>query len=244
MVPESLPPYRYISSTPISTADASNLLNTYLTNSESHPHLHPDALITPGGVTLSAHGGPLGGVVLHNLRRVAAGLRGEYLEPEKTPEPEEQEEQNGDGKWKKGKRRNIETAEAQAVDANGGQTAYAADEGWQNLSEYEREQGQVEVGEVGDRNHFVASGGDAPEVQTTGSVEEDAGEEVGQKRKSKEDKEARKKAKKARDKQFKKEKAQKVGDDEASGEPHDEPKKEKGTKEKESKKSRKQAKAE
>ncbi|KAH4341242.1 hypothetical protein HBH98_182210 [Parastagonospora nodorum] len=33
----------------------------------------------------------MGSVVMHSLRRVAAGMRGEFLEPEKTPEPEEDE---------------------------------------------------------------------------------------------------------------------------------------------------------
>lgn len=87
---EAPPPARHIRSTAIDQHAASVMLDTYLRNSESHPHLHPDAIITPSGVTASSIGGSHGGVVMHNLRRVAAGLRGDYLEPEATPEPEEQ----------------------------------------------------------------------------------------------------------------------------------------------------------
>ncbi|KAF2280924.1 uncharacterized protein EI97DRAFT_368477 [Westerdykella ornata] len=134
MHPEALPPYRHISNKPISLSAASALLDTYITNSETHPHLHPDALITPSGVTFSSHGGPLGGVIMHNLRRVAAGLRGEYLEPEATPEPEEQ----GVAFESKKKQGNKQ----------GPNDASGTEEGWQDLSEYEREEGEdAEVGE-------------------------------------------------------------------------------------------------
>lgn len=189
---EALPPYRHISSKPISLTAASTLLDTYITNSETHPHLHPDALITPSGVTFSSHGGPSGGVIMHNLRRVAAGLRGEYLEPEATPEPEEQEP-GFQSKKKQGKKQDADTVSG-------------AEEGWQDMSEYEREEGVTEVGDLGEGVNFVQSGGQAPDVVATG---EDDAEEVGGKRKAKEDKEARKKAKKARDKEFKKQKEMK-----------------------------------
>jgi hypothetical protein len=171
------------------------MLETYLTNSESHPHLHPDALITPTGVTFSSHGGPMGSVVMHNLRRVAAGLRGEYLEPEKTPEPEENEDGDDFGAGKKfnkkgGKKR---------------KDAPAADEGWQDKAEYEREEGMIEIGEIGDRTNVVQDGGEEPEVQVTDGLQEDgskkrkAGQDEG-----KIDKESRKLAKKKRSEQRKK----------------------------------------
>lgn len=129
---------------------------------------------------------------MHNLRRVAAGLRGEYLEPEATPEPEEQEP-GFQSKKKQGKKQDADTVSG-------------AEEGWQDMSEYEREEGVTEVGDLGEGVNFVQSGGQAPDVVATG---EDDAEEVGGKRKAKEDKEARKKAKKARDKEFKKQKEMK-----------------------------------
>ncbi|KAF2740535.1 hypothetical protein EJ04DRAFT_213096 [Polyplosphaeria fusca] len=206
MTPDTLPPYRHISSTPISLGDASALLTTYLTNSESHAHLHPDALITPTGVEFSSHGGASGGVVIHNLRRVAAGLRGEYLEPEKTPEPETQDQTNAWGdegahkKKKKGRR---------ATDS----AAATANEGWQDMSEYEREQA-AEVGEIGPRDTLVAEGQEAVEHEevyaTVGAQEEDGDVEGGKKRKKTSDeKEARKKAKKEKEKQRKRDKESK-----------------------------------
>lgn len=176
---QTLPPYRHVSSRTISLEDGSALLAKYLANSERHAHLHPDALITPSGASFSASGGPSGGVVMHNLRRVAAGLRGEYLEPEPSPEPEEQGA-SSKGDWK-------------------GKKSGGAEETWQDMSEFEKEEGAVEVGEIGARTNFVQEGGEAPELE--------AADEDGQKKRkqgddSKLDKEARKKAKKAKDKEF------------------------------------------
>ena len=136
---------------------------------------------------------------MHNLRRVAAGLRGEFLEPEKTPEPEEQEEEQGGKYKKKGKRRDVETIE----DNKGAPDVGATEEGWVEMSEYEREEGRVEVGEVGTRDHFVEGGGEEPEIEAEG-------EEGSKKRKmEKLDKEARKKAKKERNKELRREKERK-----------------------------------
>jgi hypothetical protein len=203
---EAPPPSHKVSSTPISVTDASRMLETYITNSESHPHLHPDALVTPTGVAFSSNGGPMGSVVMHNLRRVAAGLRGEYLEPEKTPEPEENEDENADGlgagkKFNK-KRKGFTTLR---------------EEDWEDKAVYEQEQGGIEVGEIGDRMNFVQEGGEEPEVQVTTGAEEDTG--VKKRKKEGEassgdavvDKEARKKAKKERDAQRKRDNAKKAG---------------------------------
>ncbi|KAL5121905.1 hypothetical protein ACEQ8H_000121 [Pleosporales sp. CAS-2024a] len=195
---EALPPARHISSKPISTVDASLMLETYLTHSESHPHLHPDALITPIGVTFSSHGGPLGSVVMHNLRRVAAGLRGEYFEPEKTPEPEED---SGAKKSSKNKRKDLSTT--------------MADADWQDKAEYEAEQGGVEVGEVGDRTNVVQGGGEEPEIQLTGGAAQNGAKKRKTGAQAMTDKEARKAAKKEREKAWKREKAAKHQNKEA-----------------------------
>ncbi|KAJ8113602.1 hypothetical protein OPT61_g4306 [Boeremia exigua] len=189
MVPDAPPPHRLVSSKPISLADASTMLQNYIANSETHPHLHPDALITPTGVTFSSHGGPTGGVVMHNLRRVAAGLRGEYLEPEPTPEPEEAAAE-GDRAWNgknkgKGKRTTFTDAEAGTVEVE-----------WQDKETYEREQGEMEIGDLGDRTNVVQDGGDEPHVDVTGEKRKGGDAKL--------DKEARKKAKKDRDAQRKK----------------------------------------
>jgi hypothetical protein len=161
------------------------MLQTYISHSEAHPHLHPDALITPTGVTFSSHGGPTGGVVMHNLRRIAAGLRGEYLEPEPTPEPETEEGAEGEKAWngKKGKGKKTTFTDVEVE--------------WQDKEAYEREQGEVEIGDIGERTNIVKDGGEEPEVEVTGEKRKGGDAKL--------DKEARKKAKKERDAQRKKE---------------------------------------
>jgi hypothetical protein len=131
-------------------------------------------------------------------------LRGEFLEPEKTPEPEEGEENAEDsfgaGKYNKG-----------------GKKRKTVEDDWEPIEQYERDQGMVEVGEIGDRMNFVQEGGVEPEVQVTGDAQANgdaqtnggAQESGGKKRKQddggKTDKEARKAAKKEREKQRKRE---------------------------------------
>lgn len=128
---------------------------------------------------------------MHNLRRVAAGLRGEYLEPEATPEPEDEEGAEDGAQFRytkkaKGKKTTFTDAEAGAVEIE-----------WQDKETYEREQGEIEVGDVGDRSNVVGEGGQEPEVEVTGEKRKGADAKL--------DKEARKKAKKERDAQRKKE---------------------------------------
>jgi len=212
MVPDTLPPHRLLTTTHIPTETASSILQTYILNSESHAHLHPDALIKASKVVFSAHGGPTGGVVMHNLRRVAAGLRGEYLEPEATPEPEETATtgegvevsaavgaQGKSGKIARPKKSMKPTGTKMTFeDEEGPSVEETANEGWMDKETYELEEGAVdEVGELGERSNFVASGGAVPEVEATD-------EGAGSKRKAAQDKEARKKAKKEREAEFKK----------------------------------------
>ncbi|KAF2185086.1 hypothetical protein K469DRAFT_708362 [Zopfia rhizophila CBS 207.26] len=203
MTPDSYPPCRRVSSRQISLSSASDLLSTFLQSSTKHPHLHPDAQITPTGIEFSTNGGPKGGIVLHSLRRVVAGMRGEVLEPEPTPEPGDDEGNENRRKSKKGRKEGAEGSDT---------VARAEEEEWQNMSEYEREEGGIEVGEIGPRDTFVQAGGE-PEVHVVGESEVEE-VEIGQKRKKikderKKDKEARKKAKKERNKEFKREKEKK-----------------------------------
>lgn len=215
MVPDVLPPHRLLSTHSIPADSASSLLQTYILNSESHAHLHPDALIKHSKVVFSAHAGPTGGVVMHNVRRVAAGLRGEYLEPESTPEPEETATtaegvagsaavgaMGANGKMARPKKSMKATGTKMTFDdeEGGASIEETANEGWMDKETYELEEGAVdEVGELGERSNFVQSGGVAPEVEAT----DEAG--AGSKRKAKpDDKEARKKAKKEREKEFRK----------------------------------------
>jgi hypothetical protein len=199
MILEAPPPRRHISGAPISLSDASGILEKYLSNSETHPHLHPDATITPEGVAFNAQGGAMGNPIMHHLRRVAAGLRGEYQEPERALDMEEDQQDF--------------TADVTVSGGKGktGKKAAGADDDWQDLASYQAEQGDIEIGEIGDRTNVVQEGGEEPQVQSPKDRKKRKNEQAeelvvadGQI-----DKEARKRAKKERDQQRKKEKAAK-----------------------------------
>jgi hypothetical protein len=196
MLLEAPPPRRHISSASVSLSTASAILQKYLQNSEAHAHLHPDALITPDGVTFNAQGGSMGNPLMHHLSRVAAGLRGEYLEPERTLDAEEEEE--GEGK--------------DSVAGGQGGKGAAVQEDWQDMASYQAEQGGIEIGEVGDRTNVVQEGGEEPEVQSKDNKKRKKDQADGQQAPAdgQMDKEARKKAKKDRDLQRKRENAAKA----------------------------------
>jgi hypothetical protein len=198
---EAPPPRRHISSAPISLNTASTIVSTYLQNSETHAHLHPDANITPEGITFNAQGGAMGNPLMHHLRRVAAGLRGEYLEPDKTLDEEENDVQEGVADVVVGSKK----------PGKGRKEFAAVEEDWQDMASYQAEQG-IEIDELGPRTNVVQEGGEEPEVQATG--------DKGKKRKKAEaddggaadgklDKAARKKAKKDKAKQERREKEKK-----------------------------------
>lgn len=170
------PPHRIVSSKSVTAADASSILDRYLKNSTKHPHLHPDAQITQNGIVqFSSFGGPQGGVVLHNLRRVAAGLHGEYLEPEGTPEPEDGAGEGAGGMSSSGNKKDKRNK------SGDGSTA----QGWQDRAEYEREEGVMEIGEIGNRTNFVQEGGEMPEVQVTSGQPEKSDKKKDRQKKSK-----------------------------------------------------------
>jgi hypothetical protein len=193
---EAPAPRRHISSAPVSLDAASAIVSTYLQNSETHAHLHPDANITPEGITFNAQGGAMGNPLMHHLRRVAAGLRGEYLEPDKTLDEEENGVQDGApagvvlGSKKPGK----------------GRKEYAAvEEDWQDMASYQAEQG-IEIDELGPRTNVVQEGGEEPEVQAPSEGKKRKKDQVEQgDADGKLDKAARKKAKKERDQQMRRE---------------------------------------
>ncbi|KAF2810091.1 uncharacterized protein BDZ99DRAFT_304198 [Mytilinidion resinicola] len=177
------PPHRAHASRPLSTTEAHSLLTAYLVATETSPHLHPDGLLSTAGVQFATSAGPMGGVVLHNLRRVEAGLRGEHMEPDL----EVLEEEDA----KAGAEAGLEDAVVGKA-LNGKRTVKQAEEGWQDIEEYQREQGPI-IGEIEDRSNFVADGVEEPVVVEHVEV-------------PKLDKAARKKAKKEREEKKKREK--------------------------------------
>lgn len=189
----AFPPHKSIPSVPIPQEVALKYLSSYLASTATQPHLLPNARLEASGPTA----GSSSSVTLHNLQRVEAGLKGEWLAP--TLELNE------------------EVVEEPAVTVGEGE--------WQDLEEYQREQ-SIEVGEVGkrDTSGAVDLGEDSDvEVAATAGAEGESDDDVdaeapkakkvktkhesgGKKEKSKMDKDARKKEKKERDKERKRRK--------------------------------------
>lgn len=74
----AFPPQRSTTSIPISQSLALSTLQTYLESTQSLPYLLPNARLEPSGPTA---GSSSSSVTIHNLQRVEAGLRGEWLAP-------------------------------------------------------------------------------------------------------------------------------------------------------------------
>ncbi|KAK7536728.1 hypothetical protein IWX49DRAFT_255431 [Phyllosticta citricarpa] len=142
----SYPPQFVLANKPISTEEAQQALANYLQESELEPRMHPDALLSTAGVQFAAAGGPQGGIILHNLRRVDAGLQGEVLKPD---DPED--------------------FTMMDIDGAANTTAGAQPEG-QDRDEWEKEQGAVD--DPGTTT-FVANGTEVPEVAVEDSSKVD-----------------------------------------------------------------------
>ncbi len=174
------PPAVHHSSIPISTTEALSLLSAYLEATTTDPSLHPSAHLTEHGPIAPASG-PNTGLVLHNLRRVEAGLRGENLGEDLTFQ-----KYGGDGLPELMPTGIAEDAGDHIYEEQGGVEMEGE---WQDKAEFERQQ-EVVQGDVGKRDNaadggFEAEGGDVPRVIATWGSK---------------DREARKKAKKERTK--------------------------------------------
>lgn len=75
----SLPPKYRHASIKITPKQAQENLVAFLAKTPSQPHLHPDAILSQDGIKFPAQSGPQGGLAIHHLRRIEAGLRGENL---------------------------------------------------------------------------------------------------------------------------------------------------------------------
>ncbi|TGO40446.1 hypothetical protein BHYA_0037g00470 [Botrytis hyacinthi] len=128
MSASAFPPHKSIPSIPVNQTIALKYLQDYLSLTSSTPYLLPNAKLEPTGPTIgSSHSS----VTIHNLQRVEAGLRGEWLAPTL-----EMEEENP-----------VEIAHG-LEDASGGDKMDV--DGWQDKEEFEREQ-SIEEGDVGAR---------------------------------------------------------------------------------------------
>lgn len=137
----AFPPVRSLPSTPITTTEALQRLQSYLEATKSNPALLPNATLQADGP--KAQSESASNLVIHNLKRVEAGLRGEWLAPSLELEAE-----------------GMAGFESFPVTGNGQVVGEDdAGEGWQDLDEYQREQ-SIEIGEVGPRETSIEQDGE------------------------------------------------------------------------------------
>ncbi|KAL4798921.1 hypothetical protein BDV19DRAFT_340649 [Aspergillus venezuelensis] len=181
--PTPLPPTTILTSTPIPQSTAHDFLAAYLDRATTDPALQPNAGISEHGpVSRTTAAAP--NIILHNLKRVQAGLAGEVLGRDLAI-----------AEMKEG----AAAAQAQVQMQNGGGNGEGA--GWEDKKAFEQEQGVEGADEVN-----VGSGKEV----TAGGVDVDV--EEGQGGTEAVDKEERKRLKKERRKAEKKAKLK--GDDE------------------------------
>ncbi|KAH7409090.1 hypothetical protein BKA64DRAFT_639403 [Cadophora sp. MPI-SDFR-AT-0126] len=125
----AFPPQRSVASIPVSQDIALKYLSAYLEAAKTSPHLLPNARLEPSGPTA---GPSSSNITIHNLQRVEAGLRGEWLAP--TLDLEEG---------------NVPIA-AGMDDGTNKEQENAEGEGWMDLDQYQREQ-SIEGGDIGDK---------------------------------------------------------------------------------------------
>ncbi|KAF2769298.1 hypothetical protein EJ03DRAFT_98148 [Teratosphaeria nubilosa] len=184
MVPKtSFPPVHHHPrlTKPLKAADAQKQLAAFLTQTSTKPYLHPDAILSASGIQYSAQSGPNGGLALHHLRRMEAGLRGENLIAESAEELAEQfgalphgddtrvdaliENRTGGAKRKRSMDEVGQWAEDASEAAYGDVSRAGATEDWEDKEQYELNQRPVE-GEVGERDgaEVVRQDGEVPVV--------------------------------------------------------------------------------
>jgi hypothetical protein len=124
MTTTSYPPIVSQPPRPISPSEALSQIQNYLTLSLTNPSLHPSAQLTERGPIADLSSSSAGGLVLHNLRRIEAGLRGERWGDK---------EGEGNGNGQEGV---VEEVEGE----------------WEDMGQYQKEQGVIGggsgVGEV------------------------------------------------------------------------------------------------
>ena len=187
----SYPPHRLHSSRPVLPSEALELLSTYIESASKDPSLHPNALLTENGPISQ---GTNAGLVLHNLKRVEAGLRGEHLGADLSFA-----EFGGEGLPDLQVRLNGDTPGPKASRATEEQEENVSD--WQDKEDFEREQ-DIEVGEIGNRSQaVVVEDTEVPQVKNT-SVDVGKMRKVERKlqKKKRRHEERRKKAEKERNK--------------------------------------------
>ncbi|KAM0722023.1 hypothetical protein Q7P37_002949 [Cladosporium fusiforme] len=157
---------------PLDPAAAQTQLAAFLAQTRTKAHLHPDALLSSTGIQFSAHSGPNGGLALHHLARIDAGLRGENLVQETQEELEavfgEEMRAAGTLRGDDGKvDAAIEKASGSSSSSKRSRSQERVKE-WEDGAEFAQAR-EVEEGEVGDRGANVGmQGGEPPVVEQAG----------------------------------------------------------------------------
>ena len=146
---------------------AQTQLSAFLSQTRTKAHLHPDALLSSTGIQFSANSGPTGGLALHHLQRIEAGLRGENLVQETQEELEAVfgEEMRAAGTLRGDDRRVDATIERVSKRSKSQERVRE----WEDGAEFAQQQ-EITEGEVGDREdaHVVQQGGAPPEIEQHG----------------------------------------------------------------------------
>lgn len=163
----AFPPIHSPKSVPVSPSIALQRLQAYLEATNSNPSLLPNATLQPDGPKAQSESSS--NLVIHNLKRVEAGLRGEWLAPSLDLE----------GEGMAGVVGAVPIVGGEAMDT----TEEGNGEGWQDLEEYQREQ-SIEGGEIEPRQTGIGQEGDEA-VPVVIEVENDAAAEAQRKRERK-----------------------------------------------------------
>ncbi|KAL8954068.1 MAG: hypothetical protein Q9222_000125 [Ikaeria aurantiellina] len=163
------PPIRHHSFRLIDPSHAQRLVAEFLEQAATDHSLHPNALLTENGPVNPTSNST--GLVLHNLKRIEAGLRGEHLAADLSFKSLGAEGLPSlmSSKTRSNAKDEVRTEEReQDLEAD-----------WQDKEEYEREQA-IEQGEVGARNNVLGeksrdkqlsrSDGAIPAVERVGGV--------------------------------------------------------------------------
>jgi hypothetical protein len=146
---------------------AQSQLAAFLSQTRSKAHLHPDALLSSTGIQFSANSGPTGGLALHHLQRIEAGLRGENLVQETQDELEAVfgEEMRAAGTLRGDDRR----VDAKIERVSKRSKSQERVREWEDGTEFAQHQ-DITEGEVGDRvdAHVVQQGGAPPAIEQHG----------------------------------------------------------------------------
>ena len=127
----SFPPHRIHSTSRVSPTEALSLITAYLEKAETDTSLHPNAVLTDAGPTVP-YSGVSTGLVMHNLKRLQAGLRGEHI----AADIEADNITNGVTVLPK--------ASGKATSKGTSQADGDMDLEWQNMSEFERDERDVD----------------------------------------------------------------------------------------------------